>query len=64
MTTKRTYVQIKKELDEVLYSFESSSHADVDEMLVDYEKASNLIKELQVYLDTAEKTLVKLNKKV
>ena len=56
----KTYRELRDELDEVMQAFESSSHADVDEMLQDYEKASKIIAELEAYLDSREVTLKKM----
>ena len=54
MAQQKTYAQLRAELDEVIERFERSEHADVDELLKDYEVGKSLIKELETLLDSAE----------
>jgi len=56
MSEKKSYSHLKSELDQLMDRFESSSHNDVDQMLVDYKKASDLIKQLESYLEEAQKS--------
>ena len=60
---KKSYRELKSELDEVMSSFETSAHEDVDEMLKDYEKASKLIQQLESQLEKAEVSLKKMKPK-
>ena len=61
MTTqpKKSYVTLRAELDNMLEWFESDD-LDVDEAIVNYEKAIKLAKELEDYLTKAENKLVEL----
>ncbi len=57
MTAKKSYKQLKAELDELLTSFETAAHDDVDAMLKDYDEALKIIKQLETQLTAAEKKL-------
>lgn len=62
MSKVKSYRELKAELDELLLSFETSSHDDVEAMLKDYNAANTLIKELQNRLEKAELALKKSTK--
>ncbi len=53
---------MQAELDEILEAFEHSTHEDVDTLLADYKKGTELIAQLEEYLKTAEVTLKKYKK--
>lgn len=63
MAKEQSYSELKQELDEVLQAFESSTHEDVDDMLKDYEKAMELIKQLEAQLKSAQLSLKKIKSK-
>ena len=63
MAKEQSYSELKQELDEVLQSFEMSSHDDVNDMLKDYDKAMKLIKELESQLNSAQLSLKKMKSK-
>ncbi len=59
MVNKRTYKQIKAELDEVIACFEAET-IDIDEATTKYKKAQKLVKELQEYLAHAKNEVTSL----
>lgn len=59
---KKTYQQLKTELDEVLEWFDSGD-IDIEEAVEKYEKANKLLKELEKLLSEAELSIKKLAKK-
>ncbi len=61
--TKINYRQLNEELSEIILWFESGE-ADVDEALAKYEKAQQIISEIEDYLKSAENQLRKLNVKL
>ncbi len=63
MAKEQSYSELKQELDEVLQAFESSTHEDVDDMLKDYEKAMELIRQLEAQLKSAQLSLKKIKSK-
>ncbi len=60
---KINYRQLNEELSEIILWFESGE-ADVDEALAKYEKAQQIISEIEDYLKSAENQLRKLNVKL
>jgi exonuclease VII small subunit len=60
--SKKSYVELQRELAEILARFERSEHEDVDVLLKDYETGAAIIAELEAYLKHAEVTIKKVKK--
>lgn len=58
MAKKRSYQDMMNELELLLAAMQSSDIA-VDEALEKYERGQQLIRELDMYLETAENTITK-----
>lgn len=56
---KKTYKDLKQELDEVLSWFEGGE-VDLDEAVAHYERGMRLVKELELYLKDAENKVTKI----
>ncbi len=61
-SSKKNYQDLEAELREIIAWFEGDSF-DVDEALRKYQRGLELIKELEVYLGTAENTVRELKAK-
>ncbi len=61
MSSKKTYKDLQIELDSIVTQMQSDE-IDVDEAVDKYEQATKIMKEIKLYLDTAENTLKKVNK--
>ncbi len=57
MTNQKSYKQLKTELDDLLTSFESAEHDDVEAMLKDYDEATKVINQLEDMLKKAQSKL-------
>ncbi len=61
-SSKKTYQQLETELQEIIAWFEGDTF-DVDEAVQKYERGLELVKELELYLGTAENTVRELKAK-
>lgn len=59
MTSKKSYQQLKQELDAVMLWFESDE-VNVDEAVAKYEQGLKLVQELETYLQTVENKIKKV----
>lgn len=62
MTMKKTYQELKQELDDVMGALQQDS-VDVDEAVKLYEQGQKLVSELEEYLEKTEATVKKVSKK-
>ena len=63
MATKKTnYQSLTAELEEIINWFESDD-VNLDEAVIKYEKAQELIKQIEDYLKTTENQIKKINTK-
>ncbi len=63
MATKKTdYQALTAELEEIINWFESDE-VNLDEAVIKYEKAQELIKQIEAYLKTTENRIKKINLK-
>lgn len=61
-STKKSYQDLETELQEIIAWFESDNF-DVDEAVQKYQRGQELLKELELYLKTAENTVSELKAK-
>lgn len=59
MAQKKTYRQLNEELAQIIAWFEGES-VDLDEAIIQYEKAAKILDEMQKYLKTAENKIKKI----
>ena len=62
MSNQKSYRQLNEELETVISKLQSSD-LDVDEVISEYQKGIELVKELEKYLKNAQNKVVKLTKK-
>lgn len=60
MASKKSFSKLREELDELLQWFDNDD-IDVDEAIVNYEKAIKLTNEIEEYLKFAENKIKKTN---
>jgi exodeoxyribonuclease VII small subunit len=61
MATKKSYVQLQTELDDVLAELQASE-LDIDKALILYKQGQKLVEHLEKYLETAKNEIEHLKK--
>ena len=61
MVNEKSYKELQEELNLIISELQSEE-IDIDQAVSKFEQATKIIKEIKLYLDTAENTLKKVNK--